>query len=570
MPTRNTSNSSDAELTATLRPAGATAGTAQDATQDAEGDADSPADRRGRSHRDADAALTELYRRHRPAVLAYARTCCRDPYTAEDLASEAFTRTLQAVRSGSGPQDAWRPYLLTAVRHTAAAWSDTARRTELAPDFERWLEETASTEDSGEVRMLRAEDADLVLRAFRSLPERWQSALWHAVVEREPTPYVATLLGLTPSGVTSLTARAREGLREAYLKVHIEHTNTAAVSDDDECRRYSGLLAAAVRRSDSRTSSHTSSRTSRELDRHLAGCARCRAARLHLTELNGSLRTVLPGAVLLWAASAYVTKAAGATATGATGAAAALTGKTGAGLAGKTGAGLAGIGTTGKVAGAAGVAVLALAVGGLAFYPDGGDRPDASPTAAPSTPNTPRQSRSSSPSPEHSEPERPSPSPARPSRTPSASAPPTWDPAPQIRTALRVASTDRCMDIGPADGAQPYETACDGGTSQQWELLMKPSGQQTRIRNRATGRCLTHTGTDEDGAPVRQRSCDAAGARWTYYKDPGSVMAFGQEHTSTMLGLDDWHEAGEGQPHSARIGTTKNYYASESLRFRYT
>uniref|UniRef100_UPI0019D217F8 RNA polymerase sigma factor n=1 Tax=Streptomyces prasinopilosus TaxID=67344 RepID=UPI0019D217F8 len=41
---------------------------------------------------DGDAgAIEELYRRHAPAVLAYARTCCRDPHTAEDLASEAFT-----------------------------------------------------------------------------------------------------------------------------------------------------------------------------------------------------------------------------------------------------------------------------------------------------------------------------------------------------------------------------------------------------------------------------------------------------------------------------------------------
>src|SRR5690606_3880661 len=48
----------------------------------------------------ASAALDGLYRRHWKAVLVYAKTCCRDPHTAEDLASEAFTRTLEAVRGG--------------------------------------------------------------------------------------------------------------------------------------------------------------------------------------------------------------------------------------------------------------------------------------------------------------------------------------------------------------------------------------------------------------------------------------------------------------------------------------
>ncbi|NUK13351.1 RNA polymerase subunit sigma-24, partial [Streptomyces lunaelactis] len=57
----------------------------------------------------SDAPVEEVYRRHRSAVLSYARTCCRDPHTAEDLVSEAFARTLQAVRAGGGPEAAWRP-----------------------------------------------------------------------------------------------------------------------------------------------------------------------------------------------------------------------------------------------------------------------------------------------------------------------------------------------------------------------------------------------------------------------------------------------------------------------------
>jgi hypothetical protein len=37
-------------------------------------------------------------------VRRYARTCCRDAYTADDLTAEVFARMLQAVRGGSGPE----------------------------------------------------------------------------------------------------------------------------------------------------------------------------------------------------------------------------------------------------------------------------------------------------------------------------------------------------------------------------------------------------------------------------------------------------------------------------------
>ena len=68
-----------------------------------------------------DAAYEEIYRRHADAVRRYARTCCRDSFTAEDLAGEVFARTLQALKAGRGPEFAVRAYLLTAVRNVAAA-----------------------------------------------------------------------------------------------------------------------------------------------------------------------------------------------------------------------------------------------------------------------------------------------------------------------------------------------------------------------------------------------------------------------------------------------------------------
>ncbi|MEO3850323.1 sigma-70 family RNA polymerase sigma factor [Streptomyces sp. B8F3] len=497
----------------------------------------------------ADAALDELYRRHRGPVLAYARRCTRDSHTAEDLVSEAFTRTLHAVRGGSGPEGAWRPYLLTTVRRTAAAWSRTGHRTSLAPDFEAWLSEMR-TEESVEEQTLRREDAVLVLRAFRSLPERWQTALWHSAVEGESPDRIAPLLGLSPSGVTSLTARAREGLREAYLTAHVEDPAASP-----ECRHFSELLAASIRRAGRHR------RTHRGLERHLADCTRCRRADTELRELNGTLRAALPVGVLLWAGASYGAKPAAA----ASGAA-------------PVGAS-SGLSAAAK-AGAVGAAVLVIALGGYAILPERGQPPippPPSPTTGPSTPpptSTPERSEppagttppSHTPSPPATQPQRSAAPPPEPF--------PSWSPAADDRTRLPIASTGRCMDISADEGAEPYEAECDGVRSQQWELLVDRAAQEVRIRNRATGMCLIHTGTESDGAPVRQMpdACrsTATTARWTYFPREGNTVAFAQSGSSLhFLGLDDWHAAGEGEPHDPAIGTTTNYYDTPSLRFRY-
>ncbi|MEV6953778.1 sigma-70 family RNA polymerase sigma factor [Streptomyces sp. NPDC051183] len=216
-----------------------------------------------------------LYRRHSAAALACARACCRAPQDAEDLVSEAFIRTLQAVRSGAGPREHWRPYLLAVVRHTAIEWRAGDGRTVLTPDVESWCRPAPSDGDP-QRELLDSEDRRLVARSFHTLPERWKAVLWHTLVEDDCRHPVALLLGITPSAVTSLAFRAREGLREAYLNAHLD---TAA---DDRCRHYSSVLGAAVRR--------RGAPRGRGLSRHLAACRSCSRAYAELLDLNAALR----------------------------------------------------------------------------------------------------------------------------------------------------------------------------------------------------------------------------------------------------------------------------------------
>ncbi|WTJ92578.1 sigma-70 family RNA polymerase sigma factor [Streptomyces sp. NBC_01537] len=392
-----------------------------------------------------DGSYEELYRRHAAAVRRYARSCCRDGHTAEDLTGEVFARTLQAIRGGSGPDTAVRAYLLTTVRRVAASWGNTAKREQLVDDFAVFAVSaggSSANEDTldlgADVRAMHEAEQSLAIQAFRTLPERWQAVLWHTAVEEESPSEVAPLLGLTANATAVLAHRAREGLRQAYLQAHVSSTLTAETS----CARYADRLGAHAR-------GGLRMRADRELRKHLGECAKCRLAAAELADVNAALKGLLPVAVIGWFAAAYAAKAAGiavaggAVAAGAgAGAAAAASGGGGA-SAGAGGAAVAeGASTPVKVGIAAGV--VAAAGVALALALAGGDHkppvkakpePSASPvvkappvTPAPSKERTPTPS----PTPAPSSSARPVPVVAvRPSPTPRPKASPTPTPTPK-------------------------------------------------------------------------------------------------------------------------------------------
>lgn len=525
-----------------------------------------------------ESALAELYRRHHCAVLAYARTFARDAHTAEDLASEAFTRTIQAVRSGHGPTQAWRPYLLGVVRHTAGDWAASARRTELSADFDRRLDELHAARgayaQSAEERTIRQEDGSMVLRGFRSLPERWQAVLWHSVVEGEPAARTGAILGVSPSGVASLTARAREGLREAFLSAHAESAGRSR-----ECRRYGTLLGSAVRRPGRRMPRH--------LRRHLEDCDGCRRALAELTDIDQRLRAVLPAALLLWGAPAHLTaRLAEGAAAGGTGAAPPS------GPSGSSGSGAPHEPVTapppataaspwGATATAA-VAVAAAVAGGLLLLPGGDEPARTAPAPAASAPSGSPDATVPEPVPPSAAPPSasaaPSPSGAGASATPDARSVPgaaAPGPAAEDRTRLRPASTGRCMEIpggSTATGVQAREADCDGGEHQQWDLLRPGGDGRVQLRNTGTGMCLANQGTQVDDAPVTQAVCDPSDPRqsWGLYAPAGAGEArFVQAGGTMYLGLDDWANAADGKPHTDGIATNHHYYGSPSFAFLY-
>jgi RNA polymerase sigma factor (sigma-70 family) len=229
-------------------------------------------------------AFGSLYERHVSAAYNLARQLARSRAESDDLVSEAFARVLDTLRAGRGPDAAFRAYLLTALRHVAYDKTRRDRKVELTDDVttmsgvstEKISEPFRDTAVAGLERSLAA-------KAFARLPERWQAVLWHTAIEGQSPAEVAPLLGLTANGVSALAYRAREGLREAYLQVHLAETRTGATAK--RCRTTTEKLGAWTRGS-------LSKRETAQVEAHLDECDRCRALAAELADVNGGLRDV--------------------------------------------------------------------------------------------------------------------------------------------------------------------------------------------------------------------------------------------------------------------------------------
>jgi len=246
-------------------------------------------------------AYGDLYLRHEPAATSLARYLTRSDHEADDVVADAFARVLRAIDGGAGPTEAFRPYLLTAVRRTVWRRSEDAGRHRLV-----------GSDDEAEMLDLRLAvepedhtDEGLVLRAFQNLPERWQLVLWHTEIEGQPPAVVAPLLGLSPNATAALAVRAREGLRQAYLQAHLQ------ARPADGCRFSVEHLGSFVR-------DGLGKRDTAKVEAHLAECHECQDLQTDLGSLNKALRSVIGPAVLGAGVTQYLRDAAG-TGRGATG-----------------------------------------------------------------------------------------------------------------------------------------------------------------------------------------------------------------------------------------------------------
>ncbi|MGG7465606.1 sigma-70 family RNA polymerase sigma factor, partial [Plantibacter sp. YIM 135347] len=219
-------------------------------------------------------AFAELWRRHSRAGRTVARsvTSSIDP---DDLVSESFARIYQAINRGKGPTGAFRPYLFTTIRNTAAAWGRARRETSL--DTLDSFEDPESSPDAS----IDALDRSLSARAFRSLPTRWQEVLWYTEIEQMTPAEVAPLLGMKANSVAALAYRAREGLREAWIQAHLK-----SVDDDSDHAFTIGRLGSYAR-------GNLGARDTTKVEAHLDECARCMIVAAEAKDVGSRMALVL-------------------------------------------------------------------------------------------------------------------------------------------------------------------------------------------------------------------------------------------------------------------------------------
>ncbi|GIH62358.1 sigma factor [Microbispora siamensis] len=210
------------------------------------------------------AAFGTLYRRHSPAARSLARQVVQSEDAVEDLLVETFARVLEVVRRGGGPASAFRPYLLASLRRYAAAGV-----VDLADGDSLYVDpELAGLERSP------------LARAYRSLPERWRMLLWHVEVEGGRPADAGPLLGLSGRAAALLTRRARQGLREAYVRLHLENGPRA------ECRPILSMILRYVENG-------LPKQEAGAVDAHVAECIDCRSVFLQMVDLTQELRAVV-------------------------------------------------------------------------------------------------------------------------------------------------------------------------------------------------------------------------------------------------------------------------------------
>ncbi|MEV6877386.1 sigma-70 family RNA polymerase sigma factor [Amycolatopsis sp. NPDC051128] len=226
------------------------------------------------------AAYGELYDRHLVAARRVAAAIAADEAERDDLVAEGFTRVLRILRTGEGPDEDFRPYLLTTIRNTMISWRRRDSAVSLVAEVPDVLPGTGSDDQVGS-RMHATVAAD----AFASLPERWRTVLWRTEIEGEAPARIAEDLGMTPNGVAALAYRAREGLRQAYLDQHVPIVRRRT------CRAVSAQLARWVRDG---IGDHKAHRIAAHLDR----CEDCRELASGLRQLNQELPVAIAPLIL--------------------------------------------------------------------------------------------------------------------------------------------------------------------------------------------------------------------------------------------------------------------------------
>lgn len=148
---------------------------------------------------------------HLGAARRLARWLMRNEHDAEDVVQEASLRAFQYFRTFTGGNG--RAWFLRIVRNTCSGWRGRSVDARSDPFDEEHHSTTASVTRDPEVLLLQADDAALIARALRNLPDRFHQLLVLREIEGLSYRELAHVIGIPIGTVMSRLARARDALR---------------------------------------------------------------------------------------------------------------------------------------------------------------------------------------------------------------------------------------------------------------------------------------------------------------------------------------------------------------------
>lgn len=161
-------------------------------------------------------AFDVLARRYQVPLLRFIARRFRHAADAEDVCQETFVRAFGAIETFD-TRRSFRPWLFSIAfrQGVTAVRREQVRRTDVLAEDDRLPGRSAM---SGE-----GEEGDLWSVARRLLSAEQSSALWLVHVESMPIVEVAAVLGKTAGSVKVMIHRARERLRDEWLRLEAQH-----------------------------------------------------------------------------------------------------------------------------------------------------------------------------------------------------------------------------------------------------------------------------------------------------------------------------------------------------------
>ncbi|MFJ8055512.1 sigma-70 family RNA polymerase sigma factor [Streptomyces sp. NPDC096142] len=230
------------------------------------------------------AAYARIYAEQQPRLVAYARSLTRNTWVAEDLVAEAHFRVWRRLSAGH-EIDNVPAYLMTTVKHLATAAGTAARETPRDLQAEERVGAVPAHVHGGDPAE-QVSSTDLLVRVLEQLPERWVKALWLAEAEGLPLAAIGPQLGTREGATAVLLHRAREGMRQAFLR------EQAGAPDDPACQVHWARMPAYVR-------GGATGRQSERLLGHVDACDDCRARLAALMRANDRLPALVAPALLV-------------------------------------------------------------------------------------------------------------------------------------------------------------------------------------------------------------------------------------------------------------------------------